>query len=193
MRLLAHGAASPRLALVLLGLAVGACSNDVTAPAPAPTATNLTVDASTATAFVSLGATPRVVTGADTTTATGWDIAFNATNVMINSGGGITAYCLCTRESATDAAVMAMTPTSEASVFDEVDASDASVVSTSDAFTAHKWYRYNLTGNDHQVWPTFNVYLIKRGTALYKLQIVNYYGANAAPRQIAFRVAQLRS
>lgn len=57
-------------------------------------------------------------------------------------------------------------------------------------FDAHRWYRYDLEGN-HQIWPTYDVYLIRRGAAVYKLQLVGYYGETGDSRQITFRYARL--
>ena len=58
-------------------------------------------------------------------------------------------------------------------------------------FDAKRWYRYNVTGTDHQVWPTFDVYLVRRGAALYKVQIVGYYGPAGEPRRITLRYAKV--
>lgn len=180
----------------MLAVFVTACSNDATAPEPDPATTaTITADAATATAFVALGTQPRIVTGADTTTAAGWDIGFNGTNVLLNSAGGVAGYCLCTNESATDAAVMAMTADAQRLLFAGVSTAAIPATSsfTSDVFTAHRWYRYNLTGDDHQVWPTFDVYLIKRGASIYKIQLTSYYGATGTPRQITIRSSLIRS
>jgi hypothetical protein len=57
-------------------------------------------------------------------------------------------------------------------------------------FDTHRWYRYNLDG-DHQVWPTYDVYLIRRGEEVYKVQITGYYGPAGEPRHITFRYAKL--
>lgn len=187
--------ASPRLALCLLVLGAGcSSSSDLTGPSVTPTA-SLTVDASTATAFVALGTTPRIITGTDTTSATAWDISFNATTAALNTTGGVTAYCLCQHESATDVAIMALTADAESSTFESVVATDipATTTFTADVFTPHKWYRYNLTGDDHQIWPTFNVYLVQRGSAIYKVQITGYYDLAGAPRHISIRSALLRN
>jgi len=174
---------------------VVACSDDLTSPADQSLATEtVTVDAASSSAFVALGAKPRVVTGADTTSATAWDLSLNATNVGLNAAGGVTAYCVCGNEALTDIAVMALTADAQLSTFTNVSSVDIpeSASFTADVFTAHKWYRYNLTGDDHQIWPIFNVYLIKRGSAIYKVQITNYYGATGAPRQITIRSAPIR-
>ncbi|HEX6940249.1 MAG TPA: HmuY family protein [Longimicrobiales bacterium] len=58
-------------------------------------------------------------------------------------------------------------------------------------FDAHPWYRYNLLGQ-HQIWPTYDVYLVKRGESVYKVQLTGYYGPTGEPRQVTFRYARLR-
>lgn len=195
MRLSISGLASPRLALCLLVLAA-ACSSssDLTGPTTSATA-SLTVDASTTTAFVALGTQPKLVVGADTTSATAWDISFNASTAALNVSGGVSAYCMCQHELATDAAIMALTADAETSTFEVITSADIPAAASFDAdvFTPHKWYRYNLTGNDHQIWPTFNVYLVKRGSTIYKIQITGYYDAAGSPRHITVRSALLRS
>lgn len=57
-------------------------------------------------------------------------------------------------------------------------------------FGTNRWYRYNLAG-DNRISPTFDVYLLKRGTDVYKLQITNYYSATAQPRHITFRYERI--
>jgi hypothetical protein len=59
-------------------------------------------------------------------------------------------------------------------------------------FASSPWYRYNITGIDNQIWPVFNVYLIKRGTAVYKVQLTGYYAVSGAARNITIRYARLR-
>lgn len=53
-------------------------------------------------------------------------------------------------------------------------------------FEAHPWYRYNIEGN-HQIWPTYDVYLVRRGETVYKLQLISYYGTTGDSRQITAR------
>lgn len=58
-------------------------------------------------------------------------------------------------------------------------------------FDETPWYRYNLQGN-HQIWPTYDVYLIRSGSDVFKVQIVSYYNAtDGAARHITFRYAPL--
>jgi hypothetical protein len=329
-----------RLAFFILVVAVaGACtSDDVTAP-PGADEGAMTVDASTGWVYVSLSDSAVVTPTPHATASTDWDIAFNATNVMLNGGeagpGGVTGACICQNASATDAQVLAMTPASELAEFEsltsvpagvsfsgedfvpafdgwyagsgptatasadevfllrladgtsfakvhvtalqsptltapgtitleyaiqsdetaafgatqtlDIDAtagvtqvdlntgtSGASVTGwdleiegytirlnggvsgtgatgaaaatepfaqvTSAAmhasayradtyagvFNDSRWYRYNLAG-DNRISPTFDIYVIKRGSLTYALQIVNYYSATDQPRRISFR------
>lgn len=115
--------------------------------------------------------------------ASNWDLRFEGYTVRVNggvSGGGLTA------------AIAA------GELYDDItDAGDVpSQVYKSDAyggvFAAHPWYRYNLQGDDHQIWPTFNVYLIRTGSDVYKVQLVNYYNnENGDARYITFRYEKL--
>ena len=186
---------------LMAGVTLACSSDDSTGPrGQQPTATaNLTVDASTATAYVALGATAHTVVVADSSTSLAWDLSVNATKVLLNGGtigiAGVTAYCVCTNESMTSEQVMALTANGQAAAFEAVTASDipsdASFSAT--VFTEHPWYRYNLTGSDHQIWPLFHVYLIKRGTSVYKVQFTSYYNASGSPRHVTFRYARIKN
>jgi hypothetical protein len=55
-------------------------------------------------------------------------------------------------------------------------------------FSRSPWYRYNLDGNN-TIFPTFDVYLIRRGDRVWKLQVVNYYNVAGDARHITFRYA----
>jgi hypothetical protein len=57
-------------------------------------------------------------------------------------------------------------------------------------FGSHPWYKYNLTG-ENIIHPTFDVYLIKRGDDVYKVQLIDYYSPAGDPRHISFRYAKL--
>jgi hypothetical protein len=58
-------------------------------------------------------------------------------------------------------------------------------------FEGKPWYRYNLEGN-HQIWPTYNVYLIRSGSEVYKVQLTSYYRASdGTARHVSFRYAPL--
>ena len=57
-------------------------------------------------------------------------------------------------------------------------------------FGSHPWYRYNLTG-ENIIHPTFDVYLVKRGADVYKVQLIDYYSPAGDPRNISFRYTRL--
>jgi hypothetical protein len=352
MRLILNINGSPMrpAAFALAGAALlAACSE--TGPADVGTdPATLTVDATAGWAFVALGESAAQVTVTDATTSTGWDIAFNATRVMLNGGaagpGGVVGYCVCQNAAATEGQIEAMTPAAERGGFEAVmlaavpaggdawesdaldaaitgwyaynvtthevsavpsevwkvrgagpapeyaklhitdiagatqsaarvtieyavqpsageplgatqsavldghtgpvrfdfatsavvetdswdimldgydiringgvsgtggagavaaDESFAAMTDASDApaqiyrgdafggvFAMHPWYRYNLDGN-HTIFPTFDVFLVKRGTAVYKIQIIGYYNTAGDARHITFRYARLDS
>lgn len=174
--------------LATLAAFTAACSSSSTAPDVTPPATSsIVVDDGTTAAYVALGDSARIVSATDA-----WDLSFLTTTVALNPG--VTASCLCSNEAATGDAVMAMTADNQSATFEHVSAVDASSAAfTGDVFTAHPWYRYNITGDDHQIWPVFNVYLVKHGSVVYKVQIINYYSATGEPRHISVRYARIQS
>jgi hypothetical protein len=342
----------PSLAFAVVALA--ACGSDSTGPdVTPPTTAELTVDASTVTAYVKLGTPAQVVTVADPSTSSAWDLGFFATNVIVNGGaagpGGVSAYCICQNAALADLALKDLTPASQLAAFEAVSVSaipadasfttdellpaingwysgtagataaavparswlvrkgtttstlgkfrvttianasaanagqltfeyalqaapgadfsatktatvdlrtgpvyyDLSAGAVSSAagswdllfsgwtiransgvsgsgsvsalvdnstpfaqinaayaggppasvfkkdtyagvFVTKPWYKYNITGTDNQIWPTFNVYLVKRGTEVFKVQLTGYYGATGNARQIGVRYAKLR-
>jgi hypothetical protein len=56
--------------------------------------------------------------------------------------------------------------------------------------TEERWFRYNLQGNN-QIWPTYHVYLIRRGDTIHRVQLVGYYGTDGTSRQVSVRSAPL--
>ncbi|MEX1184259.1 MAG: HmuY family protein [Gemmatimonadota bacterium] len=146
-----------RYAAVTMLLLVGACSE--TDPIePEPEAATLTVDARTTWAYVDLDETATQVAVTDPGESTAWDIAFNATRVMLNGGaagpGGVEGYCVCQNAGATDAQVQAMTPESELADFAAVTLADTLTAAgdwTGDALDAAiaGWYAYDI--QTHQV------------------------------------------
>lgn len=188
------------LSAALMALAAVACEGGPTDLLPSDPGATLTVDASSATtwALVDLGSPAQVVQVSDPAASPGWDLGFQATKVMLNGGasgpGGMVAYCLCQNAGATSEQLKAMTPESELGDFVAVTKGQIPAAAdawSSGAFDEKKWYRYNITGSDHQVWPTHDVYLVKRGAEVYKVQFTGYYGPSGQPRQITFRYAKL--
>jgi hypothetical protein len=142
----------------------------------------------TQTATVTVGDTPvyfDFTTGA-VSSASAWDIQFDGFTIRLNSGvsGSGTVRGLNTG----------------ASSFASIDAAFASsapaVAFRSDAFggvfAKKPWYRYNITGTDNQIWPTFNVYLISVGSSVYRIQLISYYDTAGTARQITLRYSRIR-
>lgn len=141
----------------------------------------------TQTAQIATGAGPvyfDLTTGA-VTGASDWDLRFDGYTIRVNggvSGGGTVKAVLDTSTpfATIDAAYAATAP---------------AVAFSADAyagvFKTDPWYRYNITGTDNQIWPVYNVYLVKRGTAVFKVQLIGYYGTDGSPRQITVRYAKL--
>ena len=334
-----------------LAAAVAACSDSTTEPPAPPVTSELTVDASATPAYVKLGDPSTVVSVANPSMSTEWDLAFFATGVTVNGGasgpGGVTAYCLCDNANATVAQLQAMTAANQLMAFEAVTSTDvpASTSFTADAlnpavsgwftttgssaaavpakswiirktvngsvilgkfrvtsitgatatspgsvtveyaiqassgaafgavstrtldlstgpiyldlatgpvsatsawdlklsgyeirlnggvsgtggvsavidestpfsqitsqyaafapaaayrsdsyggvFVTSPWYRYNITGTDNQIWPNFNIYLIRKGETVYKVQITSYYGPTGTARQITLRSSRV--
>jgi hypothetical protein len=182
------------LVLALATALSTACGDDPAGPTLAATAT-ITVDASAATQYVAFSdGKATAVTVTEPATSTAWDLSLFTTTVAPNANAGVSAYCICSNEAASGEAVMAMTAEGQLAAFEAVtaDAIPASTSFTTDAFASHRWYRYNITGSDNQIWPVYNVYLVSRGTAVYKVQLISYYSVSGAPRHITFRYAKLR-
>lgn len=136
---------------------------------------------------VSVGTAPVYVdltTGAVTTSAN-WDIQLAGWTIRVNSGVSGSGTFRAVLDTSTPYANITHTYASF------VPAQAYSSDSFTGVFAAQPWYRYNLTGTDHQIWPTFNVYLVRRTGALFKVQVLSYYGAGGAPRQITLRYQRL--
>lgn len=118
--------------------------------------------------------------GAVTTDASAWDISVEGYTIRVNGGlsgrgkGGAVA----------NTAAFATTSTA-------VTAPNAYRSDTfAGIFGEKPYFRYNLAG-DHRLSPNFNVYLIRRGSTTYKLQILDYYSLTGAPRHVTFRWQKL--
>ncbi len=137
---------------------------------------------------VTVGANPvyfDLAAGA-VSTAAQWDIAFSGYAIKVNGGvsgsGGVMAVPDNSTPFGSIDATYAATAPVQAYRTDEFGG----------VFSTNKWYKYNITGSDNQIWPTFNVYLLKKGNAVYKVQLTGYYGTNGASRQISIRYRKLR-
>ena len=145
------------------------------------------VQATTADAFgatktltVSSGAASGADLKTDALNASSWDVRLDGWNLVLNggvSGSGSGAAATGTESFAATTTAVTAPQAYRADAFGGV-------------FTASPWYRYNILG-DNRISPTFNVYLIKRGTSVYTLQIINYYNTTGAARHITFRYRRI--
>jgi hypothetical protein len=126
------------------------------------------------------------LTSGATSTAANWDLRFDGWNVRTNGGvsgaGTIGAIPETSRSFETIDAAYAGTAPAQAYRRDAFGG----------VFVDKPWYRYNITGTDNQIWPTFNVYFVKRGNEVYKIQLISYYGPAGESRVITMRYARLR-
>ena len=119
--------------------------------------------------------------GGNTTSSNAdWDIRFEGWTLRLNGGasgpGKVAAYLT---DESFDQITTAVTQA-------QAYSSDA----YSGVFAIHPWYRYNLTGS-HDITPIFDVYLVRSGDQVYKLQLTDYYGPAGEDRQITVRYARL--
>jgi len=137
----------------------------------------------TSTAIVDLRTGAKNVdlsTGQATTSATDWDLRLDGWTARVNggiSGPGKGAAAKV------DVAFGAATPASTVA-----NALRADVYAG--VFNTSRFYKYNI-GGDNRITPTFDVYLVKRGSTVYKLQVTNYYNATGTARYVTFRYARL--
>lgn len=143
----------------------------------------LEVDVSGGAVAVDLETGSLVTPGAD-----GWDLELSGYTIRVNGGVSGDAEAGASRTG---------TP------FDQVTDPGAlsgrhyrgdaygGVFATEDA--GRRWYRYNLQGG-HQIWPTYNVYLIRVDGEVYKVQLTGYYHPETGDsRHVTFRYELLGS
>lgn len=136
---------------------------------------------------VPVGAAPvrvNLSTGA-VTTGNDWDLAIGGWTIRVN--GGVSGFGGVATVVSDDTPFAVMSATIAATIPPQVYRAD----SYTGVFGTKPWYRYNITGTDNQIWPTYEVYLLKRGTAVWKIQFTGYYDAAGTARQISFRYEQL--
>lgn len=127
------------------------------------------------------------LTNKATTTATGtWDLRFSNFEIRTNGGVSGTGTVMTLLDSQTPFASIDATYAGTAPAVAYKRDAYAGV------FVSRPWYKYNITGTDNQIWPMFNVYLVKRGTEVYKVQLTSYYNTAGTSRQITIRSARLR-
>lgn len=118
--------------------------------------------------------------------ATNWDMQFDGYDIRLNGGVSGSGTLRAVVDQGTPWAQI----TAQYASFAPPEAFRADAFGG--VFTSSPWYRYNITGTDNQIWPTFNVYLVKRGDEVFKVQLTGYYSEAGVPRQITIRSARLR-
>jgi hypothetical protein len=115
------------------------------------------------------------------TTGVDWELRFDGFAARVN--GGVSGPGNAAAAKITTATWATATPATTAANAFRTDVHAG-------VFNASRFYKYNI-GGDNRITPTFDVYLIRRGSTVYKLQIVNYYSATGQARHIAFRYQQI--
>ncbi|HEX6587741.1 MAG TPA: HmuY family protein [Longimicrobiales bacterium] len=180
----------PKILVLALAVAAIAACDDSDPAGPGTEAGTLTVDASQGWAYVAFDdGEATEVSVSDPSTSSEWDIAFNATRVMLNGGaagpGDVLGYCVCQNAGATNTQVMAMTASSELADFEQVTDPNPpqDAVWTTEEFVAalDGWYAYNPV--THVVSPApNNVFAVRTasGDAFAKLRVIDISGATQA-------------
>ncbi|MEX2582742.1 MAG: HmuY family protein [Gemmatimonadota bacterium] len=165
--------------------------------AAAQEAAAYSADVSAEWVFFDLSTPEGIVEVSDPLSSDAWDIGVMNTNVSVNGGesgpAGVVAYCLCANQALGSDEIQALTAEGELADFEAVTAADIPSDPSawdSGAISTSSWYRYNLAGQ-HQIWPTYDVYLLKRGDEVYKLQFTSFYSPIGLPRHVSFRAAKL--
>jgi hypothetical protein len=150
---------------------MSACSStpdSTTTVPPGAGDSSLVINASTSTAYVTLGVPASSPSISDPGTSTAWDLSIGPDlTVAVNGGasgpGADQAYCLCANQSLTLTQVEALTATQGATAFDAITTAsipgDASFVSDSASAAIGGWYNYNAT--THAITPSGTVYGIR--------------------------------
>ena len=120
-----------------------------------------------------------------TASASDWDLKVDGWLIQLNSGAsGTGTWKALNAERAPFASI---TTTFAASPPEQTFRTDV----FGGVFATHRWYRYNVTGTDNQIWPTYNVYLLAIGDEVYKVQLISYYSAGGSGRFYTVRYARL--
>jgi hypothetical protein len=156
------------------------------------------VDASTSFQYVKLGNPATIVSVADPSTSSAWDLALFATTVTLNGGqagpGGVTGFCICENAAATTAQIQAMTADNQLASFEAIGETavpgDASFVSDALAPAIEGWF--DGTGAAVTVHASRS-WLLRSGTTnviLGKFRVTNIQNASVANAgQITFEYA----
>lgn len=187
-----------RALIAVLAMFLLACESEVTAPEPQFEPGEVQLDASSATDFAYLSLeTGNVVSIADPSTSTDWDIAIRRFSVKLNGGvagpGGVTASSLGTHADATSDEVLAFTPATGESAFDAVtEESIAGATFTADGLiedATGSWFRFSpqagtLVANPGAAW---RVREADGGYALFRVSVLQMAGQAPLGATIEYR------
>jgi len=126
-----------------------------------------------------------------------WDVSFtylsSGFQIRVNGAMGAAAISITDEvPSATYAGLTSATTIGGTAIPTTVFKTDG----TGGAFASTPWYRYDIDpANAHQITPTYDVYIVKRGAQYYKVQVISYYGKggdnSGTTRHIVVRYALL--
>jgi hypothetical protein len=186
-------------AILLLGAAAAACEDEITGLPDDETEGQLTVDATSASAYVyvSLADGGSVVTPADPTTSTEWDIAFRRYTAKLNGGvagpGDVAGYHMLTNATATADEVLAFTEADADAAWDAVTIADvAGATFVEDGIVEDEggaWFRFdvgagNLVANPTAVWK---VRESDGGYAVFRVSVLTMSGDDPQSVTIEYR------
>jgi len=115
-----------------------------------------------------------------------WDVSFSPSfTVAFNGACDAGSFPLDAAEDFT--AITAADGAPEYGAF--LSVISGAIPSTVDDASGTLWY--NIEGNN-RLWPTFNVFLVRIGTSIYKVQLIDYYDATGASGHPRVRFEQLQ-
>jgi len=136
-----------------------------------------------------LGSAPvyvNLITGTTVSSASGdWHIAFDGWRIRANSGASGTGTVSITFSDSTP--FDAMSATIARSIPFQAFARDGFAGAFSQP---NRQWEYVASSNT--VFPTFDIYLLRRGETVFKMQFVSYYDAQGQSRRITMRYQRLR-
>jgi hypothetical protein len=164
----------------------------------------ITVDATSDAGYGYVDLAKGEVVTVSAESAAPWTLAFKRFEVRLNSGSTVvkpvTAALAVDNSAAPSDALLEFTAENQLARFEAVSAADIPAndkfrptLPNSIAAEDSPPFIYGIDPADqHRLVPTFNVYVVKQGDAVYKVQFVNYYHpVSGAARNIGVRVARL--
>jgi hypothetical protein len=136
---------------------------------------------------ISLASGSAVVTDGCT-----WDVAISAALVFtVNTAAGCNAGTFPLDSSEPFATV---TTAADAPAYGAIISALSGPIANSVFAADHPPFLYNLDPQNapNRLSPTFNVYLVRSGSSVYKVQFLGYYSATGTPGHVTMRVAKLQ-